>query len=97
MNPTLIKINKKTKNKRILDKDMSIKILPILRKIVSTKEGTAKLADINGYEIGGKTGTANKSIKGIYSKEKVNTFISVFPITKTILPTFLKSMVIIFL
>ena len=82
MNPTLIKINKKTKNKRILDKDISNKILPILRKIVSTKEGTANLADINGYEIGGKTGTANKSIKGIYSKEKVNTFVSVFPITK---------------
>ena len=82
VNPTLIKINKKTKRKRILDKNISIRILPILRKIVSTKEGTANLADINGYEIGGKTGTANKSIKGIYSKEKVNTFISVFPITK---------------
>ncbi len=80
--PTLVKINKKKKNKRILDKDISIKILPILRKIVSTKEGTANLADINGYEIGGKTGTANKSLKGIYSKEKINTFISVFPITK---------------
>ena len=40
------------------------------------------MADINGYEIGGKTGTANKSIKGIYSKEKVNTFISVFPTSK---------------
>ena len=40
------------------------------------------MADINGYEIGGKTGTANKSLKGIYSKEKINTFISVFPITK---------------
>ena len=82
VNPTLVKINKKEKNKKILDKDISIKILPILRKIVSTKEGTANLADINGYEIGGKTGTANKSLKGIYSKEKINTFISVFPITK---------------
>ena len=56
--------------------------MPILRKIVSTKEGTANLADINGYEIGGKTGTANKSFKGIYSKEKINTFVSVFPTTK---------------
>ena len=40
---------------------MSKKILPILRKIVTTKEGTANLANVNGYEIGGKTGTANKS------------------------------------
>ncbi len=80
--PTLVKLNKKIKQKRILDENISLKILPILRKIVSTKEGTAKLADINGYEIGGKTGTANKSSKGVYSKEKINTFVSVFPTTK---------------
>ena len=61
------------------DENISIKILPILRKIVSTKEGTANLADIHGYDIGGKTGTANKSLKGVYSNEKVNTFVSVFP------------------
>ena len=80
--PTLVKLNKKIKAERILDENISSKILPILRKIVSTKEGTARLADIKGYEIGGKTGTANKSFKGIYSKEKINTFVSVFPTTK---------------
>ena len=82
INPTLIKINKEIKAEKILDENTSIKILPILRKIVSTKEGTASLADIDGYEIAGKTGTANKSYKGIYSKEKINTFVSVFPATK---------------
>ncbi len=80
--PTLIKINKKVKAEKVLDENISRKILPILRKIVSTKEGTAKLADIYGYDIGGKTGTANKSIKGVYSNEKVNTFVSVFPTKK---------------
>ena len=80
--PTLVKTVKRIKAEKILDENISIKILPILRKIVSTKEGTAKLADIYGYDIGGKTGTANKSLKGVYSNEKVNTFVSVFPTKK---------------
>ena len=46
------------------------------------KEGTASLANVNGYEIGGKTGTANKSIDGVYSNKKVNTFVSVFPTSR---------------
>ncbi len=82
INPTLVKINKKIKAEKVLDENISKKILPILRKIVSTNEGTAKLADIYGYDIGGKTGTANKSLKGVYSNEKVNTFVSVFPTKK---------------
>ena len=40
------------------------------------------MANVDGYEIGGKTGTANKSFNGIYSKEKINTFVSVFPTSK---------------
>ena len=79
--PSLIEKESKLK-KRILSKNVSGKILPILRKIVATKEGTASLANVEGYEIGGKTGTANKSIDGVYSNKKVNTFVSVFPTSK---------------
>ena len=50
-----------------------------LRKIVSTEEGTAKLANVPSYEIGGKTGTADKVLDGVYSEGKVNTFASIFP------------------
>ena len=82
INPTLIKNNKKEKKEKILNKDVSEKILPILRKIVTTKEGTASLANVDGYEIGGKTGTAEKSSGGGYSKKKINTFVSVFPTSK---------------
>ena len=37
---------------------------------------------LEGYEIGGKTGTALKSINGQYSKKKINTFVSLFPTSK---------------
>ena len=77
--PTLIKKDESKKEKRILNKKVSEKILPILRKIVTSKEGTASLANIDGYEVGGKTGTAQKSIDGNYSNKKINSFVSVFP------------------
>ena len=82
IDPILIKKSKKIKKEKILGNNVSKKILPILRKIVTTKEGTANLANVYGYEIGGKTGTANKSSDGGYSNKKINTFVSVFPTTK---------------
>ena len=79
ISPTLIKKKSKIKNKKILNNEVSKKINPILRKIVTTKEGTASLANVDGYEVGGKTGTAQKSVIGGYSNKKINTFASVFP------------------
>ena len=78
--PTLIKKEKKNiLIKKILKTEVSQKINPILRKVVSTKEGTANFANIPGYEIAGKTGTADKVKNGIYTKDKINTFVSIFP------------------
>jgi len=82
VDPSLLKKTKNARKNRIIDEKVSEKILPILRKIVSTKEGTASLANVDGYEIGGKTGTAQKSINGVYSKKKINSFVSVFPTSK---------------
>ncbi len=80
--PTLIKkeLNIK-KGEQIISEENSSKINKILRKIVTSEQGTANLANIIGYEIAGKTGTAQKSIKGKYSKKKVNTFASIFPVS----------------
>ena len=79
--PNLISKNsKKNKKKnRLLNKGVSEQVVSALRKIVSTEEGTAKFANVPNYEIGGKTGTADKVLDGVYSDGKVNTFASIFP------------------
>ena len=55
----------------------SFKINQILRRVVT--EGTASLADVKGYEVGGKTGTALIVKNGKNTKKKINTFASIFP------------------
>ena len=82
--PTLIKNNleKKENKNKILKSEVSEKINLILRKVVSTEEGTAGFANVAGYEVGGKTGTAEKVKYGRYTKDKINTFVSIFPTSK---------------
>ena len=76
INPTLINnkfINEK--KEQIISKKTSNYIKNILRQVVSKEEGTANFAEIPGYDIAGKTGTAEK-----YNSEKqINTFVSFFP------------------
>ena len=82
--PTLIKRDEDNINNknRVIKEGISEKLNLILRKIVTNKEGTAELANIDGYEVGGKTGTAQKTTLGGYSNLKVNTFASIFPTSK---------------
>ena len=53
-----------------------------MRAVVT--EGSGKKANVLGYEVGGKTGTANKlDENGKYAQKKVRTtFISAFPISE---------------
>ena len=82
VDPILIQRRQPKVKEKILKEDVT-KNFTNFKKIVSTKEGTANLANVKGYEIGGKTGTANKSSsEGGYSKQKINTFISIFPTSK---------------
>ncbi len=76
INPTLISKKKNQKNPNIISSETSFKLRNMLRKVVSSKHGTASLADKNGYLVGGKTGTAESYGD---KKNRLNTFISVFP------------------
>ncbi len=77
--PSLIKNQKIKDSKKIISADTSKNLTNILRKVVSSKEGTASLADIDGYYVGGKTGTAESYGD---KKNRINTFISLFPTNK---------------
>jgi cell division protein FtsI (penicillin-binding protein 3) len=64
--------------KRVLKPETSELMRYLMR--LNVEKGTAKLADVPGYYIGGKTGTADKVVNGRYSKTKVLTdFMAIIP------------------
>ena len=77
--PSLIKEQRKEKRPILISKKTSDQINNILRKVVTEKEGTASLADIHGYYVGGKTGTSQNYR---FKNENLNTFVSIFPFQK---------------
>jgi cell division protein FtsI (penicillin-binding protein 3) len=81
INPTLQlgKYSSYENRDSIVSNKTSSQINKILRKVVTEKEGTASNANVFGYEVGGKTGTA-KNYKN--DNKNINTFISVFPSSK---------------
>ena len=77
--PSLIKRKNFTSQEILVSKKTSKNINNILRKVVTEKDGTASLADVNGYYVGGKTGTSQNYQN---KNENLNTFISIFPSQK---------------
>lgn len=76
--PTLIKENDNREKKRVISKQTSLDMRKLLRDVVI--EGSGKNANIPGYEVAGKTGTANKIVDGKYIKGKnVTSFVAAFP------------------
>ena len=60
----------------IISNKTSDQINKMLRKVVAEERGTANNANIFGYDVGGKTGTAKNYTN---DKKNINTFISIFP------------------
>ncbi len=82
VHPTLIAAQKEQGNKnavRIVSEETAHRIRQLLRLAVT--EGTGKNADVKGYRVGGKTGTAEKVVAGRYDRSKlISSFVAVFPI-----------------
>lgn len=68
-----------TEADRVISTETSRKIRQMLRAVVD--RGTASLANVEGYRVGGKTGTADKPkhTGGYYDDKVISTFASVFP------------------
>jgi len=65
--------------RKVLEKETSQKMLTYLGDVVDN--GTANNLRLKGYNVGGKTGTAQKFIGKAYSRDKfISSFASVFPI-----------------
>ena len=64
---------------RVISKDVARQMAHMLMGVAS-RDGTAKEAEIPGYQVAGKTGTAQKLIDGKYSKtQHVGSFVGFFP------------------
>ena len=77
--PTLLHSDARQKGPRVLSEQVALACVAMLRRVVT--EGTATLADVPGYAVAGKTGTAEKPRKGggYDSNKVINTFASIFP------------------
>ena len=78
--PTLLKGGAKIDPPhRVISEKTSRSLRYMLRKVVT--DGTASLADVQGYDVGGKTGTAVKPdpTGGYYKDRVISNFAAVFP------------------
>ena len=87
-NGRVIKSFLSTKRRKVINPEVSKTLCEILKDVVS-EEGTAPLAEIPGYLVIGKTGTAQKVVNGHYSHSKfVASFVGIISIKKKRLAIF---------
>jgi cell division protein FtsI (penicillin-binding protein 3) len=77
--PTLLKQDGPVYGPRVMSERAAKSAREMLRAVVS--KGTASFGEVEGYAVGGKTGTADKPkpTGGYYKKKVIATFASIFP------------------
>jgi cell division protein FtsI (penicillin-binding protein 3) len=90
MEPTIVKRDKPATGMRIIKPETSTALRQLMRLVV--ERGTGRSADAPGYNVGGKTGTAEKSAAHGYKHDALlSSFVGAFPIDA---PRYLIFMVI---
>jgi cell division protein FtsI (penicillin-binding protein 3) len=79
--PKFLKSLEKPVGEKVIKTSTSEIMRLMMRNVVT--EGTGKNANIEGYEVAGKTGTAERAEFGTYNeKQTVSSFVAIFPISQ---------------
>lgn len=77
--PTIVKRDQPALGTRIIKPETSVAMRQLMRLVV--ERGTGRSADAPGYNVGGKTGTAEKSVAHGYKHDALlSSFVGAFPI-----------------
>ncbi len=78
--PTVLARRKELAGDRLVRAETSAGVRELLRLNVTSPHGTGRRAEVAGYRVGGKTGTAEMPGKGGYQKKSViSSFVAAFP------------------
>ncbi|MFN4279211.1 peptidoglycan D,D-transpeptidase FtsI family protein [Thermosynechococcus sp.] len=79
-NGRLLKRLEQRPPRRVFSQRTSQAVVKMLGEVV--RAGTGKTAQIPGYRLGGKTGTAQKAVGGTYSNLRITSFAAIFPLER---------------
>ncbi|MEW6021139.1 MAG: penicillin-binding protein 2 [Pseudomonadota bacterium] len=79
---SFVKVNEKPVGQQVISPQTAAQVRTMLESVVSP-EGTASKAQVPGYRVGGKTGTAEKIVNGHYSRtDNIGYFVGIAPMSK---------------
>ncbi|MCU0954964.1 MAG: penicillin-binding protein 2 [Hyphomicrobium sp.] len=80
--PTFVVRDRAPTGDRVVSERTSRLLREVMRRNVTDASGTGRRADVPGFEVGGKTGTAEMAVAGGYRKKAViASFLGAFPIS----------------